>query len=127
MTTKFLNKIGVIDSAQIIGTKVENPRGENLGKIESLMLDLGESRIMYAVLSFGGFLGVGDKLFPVPVEALMFSSNDRGGVEKAIFDVDKERLKNAPGYEKETLPNWSDRTFGADVYSYYGYTPYWTE
>ena len=127
MSTKFLNKGGILDSSQIVGTKVENPKGENLGKIEGLMLDLNESRILYAVLSFGGFLGMGDKLFPVPVEAMMFRYNDKGGVEKCIFDIDKDRLKDAPGYEKGNLPSWSDRTFASDVYNHYGTTPYWSE
>lgn len=127
MTTKFMHKAGIVDSSRVVGTRVENPKGENLGKIESLMLDLGESRILYAVLSFGGFLGVGDKLFPVPTEALMFCEDEKGNIEKCIFDVDKERLKNAPGYERDTLPNYSDRTFASDVYTHYGYTPYWSE
>ena len=127
MTTRFMHKVGIVDSSRIVGTRVENARGENLGKIESLMLDLGESRILYAVLSFGGFLGVGDKLFPVPTEAMMFKSDEKGNIEKCIFDVDKDRLKDAPGYEKDSLPNYADRTFASDVYNHYGTTPYWTE
>ena len=128
MTTKYLSaKGGIMDSAKVVGCKVENPKGENLGKIESLMLDFDEGRILYAVLSFGGFLGVGDKLFPVPVEALMFRTDEKGSVQKCIFDADKERLKNAPGYQKDNLPSYADRKFATDVYSHYGYSPYWSE
>jgi len=91
VTTKYFNaKGGIVDSATIIGTRVENPRGEHLGRIESLMLDLDEGRILYVVLSFGGFLGVGDKLFPVPVEALMFGTN-RDGLLLA-FDAQRTQL-----------------------------------
>ena len=126
MTTKFLSqKGGIIDSTKVIGAKVENPIGENLGKIESVMLDFDEGRILYCVLSFGGFLGMGDKLFPVPTEALMFKKDDKGTVDKVIFDVDKDRLKSAPGYDRDTLPSYSDRKFATNVYTHYGYDPYW--
>jgi hypothetical protein len=116
-----------MDSAKIIGCKIENPKGENLGKIESLMLDLSEGRILYAVLSFGGFLGMGDKLFPVPVDALSFRTDEKGALERCILDVDKETLKNAPGYDKNELPDWADRTYASRVYSHYGSTPWWSE
>jgi len=128
VSTTFLRTTGgVVDSAKIIGCKVENPKGENLGKIESLMLDLSEGRILYAVLSFGGFLGMGDKLFPVPVDALAFRSDEKGNLQRCIIDVDKEMLKNAPGYDKDHLPNWADRTYAMRVYSHYGSTPWWAE
>ena len=127
MSTKFLNKGGILDSSRIVGTKVENPKGENLGKIEGLMLDLGESRILYAVLSFGGFLGMGDKLFPVPVDALSFRTSEKGKLERCIIDIDKETLKNAPGYERDNMPDWGDRSYATRVYAHYGSTPWWTE
>jgi len=128
MTTKSLSsRSGIIDSTKVIGAKVENTQGERLGKLESLMLDFDEGRILYAVLSFGGFLGLGDKLFPVPVEAVMIKKDADGNVDKCIFDVDKERLKNAPGYSRDTLPNYSDRKFATNVYAHYGYAPYWDE
>lgn len=128
MTTKFLSaKGGIMDSTKVIGARVENLQGESLGKIESLMLDLSQGRILYAVLSFGGFLGVGDKLFPVPTESLMFRYDDDGDIDKVLFDIDKERLKSAPGYERDHLPSNADRSFAASVYTHYGYSPYWTE
>jgi len=126
VSTTFLRTTGgIMDSAKIVGCKVENPKGENLGKIENLMLDLSEGRILYAVLSFGGFLGMGDKLFPVPVDALAFRTNEKGNLERCIVDIDKETLKNAPGYEKDKLPSTADRTFATKVYTHYGSTPYW--
>lgn len=126
-TTYLRSRAGVMDSAKIVGCKVENSKGENLGKIESLMLDLGEGRVLYAVLSFGGFLGMGDKLFPVPLEALSFRTNEKGNLERCIMDVEKETLKGAPGYDKDNLPSHADRTFASGVYLHYGYTPWWTE
>lgn len=105
--------------SKLIGDAVVNPRGENLGKIEDLVVDPKTSRIDYAVLSFGGFLGMGDKLFAVPLEAMKLSPEER----RFILDVDKERLKNAPGFDKDHWPDTSDRAFGTKVYTYYGYEP----
>ena len=128
MSTTFLRTTGgIMDSAKIVGCKVENLKGENLGKIESLMLDVGEGRILYAVLSFGGFLGMGDKLFPVPVDALSFRANEKGNLERCVVDIDKETLKKAPGYDKNQLPSTADRSFAMRVYTHYGSTPYWHE
>jgi len=126
-TTYMRQRGGVMDSAKIIGCNVENPKGENLGKIEGLMLDLNEGRILYAVLSFGGFLGMGDKLFPVPVDAISFRVDEKGKLDRGILDVDKDTLKNAPGYDRNELPDWADRTYASRVYSHYGSTPWWSE
>ena len=126
-TTFLRAKGGIVDSEKIVGCKVENSKGENLGKIESLMLDLSENRIIYAVLSFGGFLGMGDKLFPVPMDAITFRSDEKGNLERCIVDIDKETLKNAPGYDSDNLPSVVDRSFASRVYSHYGYSPYWGE
>jgi sporulation protein YlmC with PRC-barrel domain len=122
-TTFIRAQSGIVDSSKIVGCKVENAQGENLGKIESLMLDLQGGRIAYAVLSFGGFLGMGDKLFPVPMEALHFRASD----EKVTLNVDKETLKNAPGYDRDTLPNANDQAWRSSIFTHYGYTPYWEE
>jgi len=126
-TTFLRAKGGIVDSEDIVGCKVENPQGENLGKIESFKLDLSEGRVIYCVLSFGGFLGMGEKLFPVPIEAISFRTNDKGNVERCILDVNKETLKNAPGYDKDTLPSTADRSYATSIYSYYGFTPWWEE
>jgi len=106
----------------LIGDPVVTPRGENLGKIEDLVIDPNSGRVDYAVLSFGGFLGVGDKLFAVPLEAMRMSPEEK----RFILDVDKERLKQAPGFDKDHWPELSDRAFGTKVYNYYGYTPRWS-
>ncbi len=126
-TTYLGTRGGICDSSKLVGCKIENMKGENLGKIEGLMLDLAEGRILYAVLSFGGFLGMGDKLFPVPTDALTFRWDDKGNPERGVIDIDKESLKNAPGYDKNNLPSTADRTFATRVYSHYGYTPYWND
>jgi len=110
-----------LSATTLIGDRVVNRKGEDLGNIEDLMIDPEQGRVGYAVLSFGGFLGMGDKLFAVPMQALQVSREDK----QFILDVDKERLKNAPGFDKDDWPDMSDRTFGTTVYSYYNQKPYW--
>jgi sporulation protein YlmC with PRC-barrel domain len=111
----------VLSAETLSGDKVVNPEGENLGEVKDFMIDLDSGRIAYAVLKFGGFLGLGDKLFAVPWEALRLSTEDH----KFYLDVDKDRLKDAPGFDKDNWPDSADRTFQTNVYSYYGYKPYW--
>jgi sporulation protein YlmC with PRC-barrel domain len=113
---------GALSANRLIGDPVVNRKGEKLGKIEDLAIDPQGFCIEYAVLSFGGFLGMGDKRFAVPLEAMEPSPEEK----KFILDVDKERLKNAPSFDKDKLPDTSDRAFGTTVYSFYGcaYTPH---
>lgn len=113
--------LSVLSASTIINTSVENSYGENLGKIEELMVDLNSGRVAYAVLSFGGFLGMGDKMFALPFEALSIDTEN----EKIILDVDKEILENAPGFDKDNWPNFTEHAWLVDIYNYYGYRPYW--
>jgi len=113
----------VLSTTAIIGNKVVNKSGEQLGTIKELMIDLDDGQVAYAVLSFGGFLGLGDKLFAIPLEALAFGA-EAGTV---TLDVDREVLKNAPGFDKDHWPNDAQYEAGwlLDIYEYYGYSPYW--
>jgi hypothetical protein len=98
-----------------------NHQKEDLGKIEHLMVDLANGRIAYAVLSFGGFLGMGDKLFAIPWSALKVDT-----VEKQfILNLDKEVLKSAPGFDKDHWPNMADLNWANGVFTFYGTKPYW--
>jgi hypothetical protein len=110
-----LNLIRVHNS--VIGTKVVNAQNEDLGKIEDLVIEGGSGRVQYAVLSFGGFLGLGDKDFLIPWNAFSFDATNN----RAMLNVDKDRLKNAPGFDKDKWPNMTDPTFGQGVSQYYGY------
>ncbi len=114
-------KPSVLSASTMIGTAVENKVGENLGKIEELMVDLSSGRIAYAVLSFGGFLGLGDKFFALPWDSLKVDTVKK----KVILDLDKQKLENAPGFDKDHWPDTSDHAWLVDVYHYYGYQPYW--
>ena len=110
----------VLSASTLTGDSVRNSAGENLGKIEDLMIDLDEGRIAYAVLSFGGLLGIGNKLFAVPWSALTLDTSEH----EFVLDVDKDSLENAPGFDKD---NWPEMTpeWGQNVYEYYGVNPYW--
>lgn len=112
-----------LSSSSISGTTVVNKAGEELGKIKDLMINLKDGRIAYAVLSFGGFLGIGDKLFAMPWEAFNVDSKD----EKFILNVSKEKLENAPGFDKDNWPTHANDDYLTRVYDHYGYRPYWSQ
>ena len=110
-----------LSASSINGTNVVNSRGEDVGHVEDIMIDLSTGRVLYTVLSFGGILGIGNKLFAVPFQSFTIDQED----EKFILDVDKDRLKNAPGFDKDNWPQTSDINFNNEVYSYYSVDPYW--
>ncbi len=103
------------------GDKVVNRQGENLGEIEDIMLDVPSGRVAYAVLSFGGVMGIGDKLFAVPWSALTLDADQKC----FVLDVSKDRLKNAPGFDKDRWPSMADTSWATDVHSFYNAQPYW--
>ena len=113
----------VLSAGSIIGNKVVNAEDEPLGVIKDLVVDLDDAQIAYAVLSFGGFLGRGDKLFAIPLDALIFDTQQN----RIVLNVDREVLKNAPGFDKDKWPDAAQYETGwlQDLYEYYGYSPYW--
>jgi sporulation protein YlmC with PRC-barrel domain len=110
--------VQLLSSGSLSGTAVENSHGEDLGHLEEIMLDLDNGRVAYAVLSFGGVLGIGNKLFAVPWEALAIDTYDK----KIILDVSREHLEEAPGFDKDNWPHTADRSWLDEVYDYYGHT-----
>src|SRR6202000_2086404 len=111
----------VLSASTVAGDPGRNSTGEDLGKIEEIMLDIPSGHVAYAVLSFGGFLGIGDKLFAVPWSSLRIDE----GQHEFILDVDRQTLENAPGFNKDAWPDMADPAFGATVHQHYGRTPYW--
>jgi sporulation protein YlmC with PRC-barrel domain len=108
----------------MIGLSVYNPSQEKLGKIEDLVMDHSTGRIRYAVLSFGGVLGVGDKLFAVPWHDLKLVSKGTtaAGTEKEeyyVLNATKEWLKNAPGFDKNHWPDFASRNWSVEVDRFY--------
>jgi sporulation protein YlmC with PRC-barrel domain len=115
-------------ASKLIGADVENPQGEDLGDIEDVVIDSQTGRIAYAVLAFGGFLGLGEKYHAIPFAALTPAPGERpGDRERYLLNVDQERLRNAPSFDRNNWPNMADRTWGEQLYSYYGLTPHWQE
>jgi sporulation protein YlmC with PRC-barrel domain len=104
----------------LIGENVYNLEGIELGEIKDIMLDVNAGSIAYAVLSFGGFLGIADKLFAVPWKAL----KPDDVYKRFILDVDKESLESAPGFDKDRWPDMADPMWQNKVHSYYGAKPY---
>ena len=103
------------------GNKVCNQKGDDLGEIKDIMLDTRSGKVGYAVLSFGGFLGMGEKLFAVPWNALVLDTEKK----RFVLDVEKDRLQQAPGFDKDKWPNMADKSWAKDIHSYYGTKPYW--
>src|SRR3954470_23279581 len=106
-------------ATEIIGKKVVNLEGENVGDIKDIMVNYSDGQVTYAIMSFGGVLGLGDKLFAVPWVSLRRDrSNDR-----FVMKANKDLLKNAPGFDKTNWPDMSDPTRQAEIYRYYNETP----
>jgi sporulation protein YlmC with PRC-barrel domain len=107
-------------SSNIVGMRVDNPQGEHLGRIESLVMDVKSGKIRYAALSFGGFLGMGDKLFAVPWSALKIQYNTERSQNHAVLDINKTRLEKAPGFDKNHWPDFANVEWANNINSYYG-------
>jgi sporulation protein YlmC with PRC-barrel domain len=103
----------------LVGNEVFNRKDEDLGEIKEIMLDMRSGKVGYAVLSFGGFFGMGEKLYAVPWNALTLDTENK----RFVLNVEKGRLKDAPGFDKAQWPNMSDQSWAKQIHSYYGTTP----
>jgi len=120
----MLKTAKLFSTENLVGCSVTNNAGEDLGKIEDLVVDAEQGCISFAVLSFGGgFLGMGERFFPIPWQALHPSRQE----DTFILDLDREVIKNAPSFDKADKNIWSmaDYEYLARVYRYYDYPPYW--
>ena len=120
-TTGVGGGTNVLSANTLLGNNIYNLEGEKLGEIKDVMLDVDLGRVAYAVLSFGGFLGMGDKLFAIPFEAFRIDPAN----ERIVLNVPKETLKNAPGFDKDRWPSAADRAWATKIHQHYGYAPYW--
>ncbi len=105
----------VLSASTISGDSVRNAADEDLGDIKDLMIDIDTGNVAYAVLSFGGWLGMGDKLFAVPWSAFTVDTANH----YLILNVPKERFEDAPGFDKDNWPNFADREFATRISDYY--------
>ncbi|ATQ75728.1 photosystem reaction center subunit H [Massilia violaceinigra] len=100
----------------LIGDNVVNAQEDDLGEIKEIMLDMRSGQVAYAVLAFGGMLGLGEKLFAVPWQALHLDTVNK----RFVLNVEKERLKNAPGFDPDAWPDMSDISWASQVHGFYG-------
>lgn len=113
----------VLAASTLEGDPVRNSVGDDLGTVDEIMIDLPSGRVAYAVLSFGGVLGMGSKLFAVPWNALRVDEDE----QCLVLDIDKQTLETAPGFDKNNWPDMADSTWASGVYRHYGTTPDWDE
>lgn len=106
----------VLSASTLASDDVYDMKGEKLGSIKEIMLDIQSGRISYAVLSFGGFLSVGEKLFAVPWSALTVDTENK----RLLMDTDEARLKEAPGFDTDNWPNMADPAWEKSIHAYYG-------
>jgi sporulation protein YlmC with PRC-barrel domain len=111
----------LIAADKVEGTTVYNRTGDKLGRIESVVLDKMSGKVAYAVLSFGGFLGIGDKHYPLPWGMLKYDTN-LGGY---AVDLDKKVLEGAPSYAVDQPVDLTDVAWSQRVHNYYKVPPYW--
>ena len=112
----------VLSATTLKGDKVTNAKGEDLGTVEEIMLDLERGRVAYVVVSFGRVNWMpNNKLFAVPWEVLSISFHDK----KVIIDVSQETLKSAPGFDRDKWPDLGDFDWLAKVYQSFNRDPYW--
>lgn len=107
----------LIASDKVEGTRVYNRAGEHLGSVYNLMIDKRSGQVNYAVMSFGGFLGMGSSYHPLPWKALNYDTR----LDGFVVDIDKDRLRDAPAYTAEESPDrWAERGYGRRIDDYYG-------
>ena len=109
----------LIASDKVEGTAVYNRQGERLGTVQNFMVDKYTGQVAYAVMSFGGFLGMGESYHPLPWKMLTYDT----GLGGYVVDIDRSRLEGAPRYTSSDMPNWSDRSYGRRIDEYYGVSP----
>ena len=111
----------LVPSDQVEGTAVCRSNGVKVGSIQRVMIDKLSGKVAYAVLSFGGFLGMGQKHFPIPWERLKYNRE----MQSYQLDISDEELRMAPAYEADKDFDWGDRSREIVLHNYYGAQPYW--
>jgi hypothetical protein len=110
----------LIAASKVNGTSVYNRRGESLGSVYDVMVDKRSGQVAYAVMSFGGFLGMGKSYHPLPWQMLTYETSAGG----YVVDLDKDRLEGAPTYSQDEDARWGDPTWSRRIDDYYGVPPY---
>jgi sporulation protein YlmC with PRC-barrel domain len=109
-----------IRASRVEGTEVYNGAGDHLGQIDDLVIGKRDGEVKYAIMSFGGFLGIGEEYHPVPWNALTYDQ-ERAGY---VVDMTREQLREAPHYGAQKEPDWADPAYGRRINEYYGVPPF---
>jgi PRC-barrel domain len=105
----------LIAASKVEGTAVYNRQGEAIGSVYDVMIDKRSGDVAYAVMSFGGFLGIGQRYHPLPWNMLDYDERQSG----YVVDLNKEMLEKAPSYAQDHEPNWADQTYVRRIDDYY--------
>ncbi|MBI1179804.1 MAG: PRC-barrel domain containing protein [Alphaproteobacteria bacterium] len=116
-----MQKTRLIAADKVEGTRVYDLEGNRIGSIENIMIDKLTGKVAYADMSFGGFLGIGERHHPLPWNLLKYNTKI-DGYEVAI---DRDKLEKAPTFEPDDHPDWEDPSWGQQIHAYYNVTPYW--
>ncbi len=114
----------LIGADRVQDTQVYNREGEKIGSVEDVAIDKVSGEVAYAIISFGGFLGIGEKYHPVPWRLLTYDTGRRG----YVIPCDRDQLEKAPAFDAGDLSGWDDRDTRAAIYAHYGrygIAPYW--
>lgn len=115
-----------IRASKLMGMKIQNSKGESVGQINDLVVNPSTQRIQYVAVTYGGFLGMGDKLFAVPMHAIQVKSDpDHKGHVLLVLDVTKEQMKGAEGFDEAHWPDFSNDAFAGEIHSRYGVLEHW--
>ncbi len=113
-----VDKSSVYRASKIDGMHVKNTEDQSMGKVADIVVDMRHSKVRYAALEFGGFLGLGDKLFAIPWKAFDVRVDSKGAVH-LVLHISKDRLKNAPGFDKKHWPDTGDPMWSREVDRHY--------
>jgi hypothetical protein len=113
--------VSLISAEKVQGTPVYNTQGESLGELEDVMIDKRSGKIAYAVMSFGGFLGVGNDYHPLPWNTLKYDTRQGG----YVVGLTKQQLEGAPRFASNDNPAWGNRAYEQSIHDYYKAPPYW--
>jgi hypothetical protein len=111
----------LIGSDKVEGTSVRRPNGDKVGEIERVMINKRSGKVAYAIMSFGGFLGIGEDYYPIPWEKLTYNT----ALDAYELDMTEEQLRGAPSYAPGTNFDYSRAEGGRRLSEYYNVPPYW--
>ncbi|MCF3934216.1 PRC-barrel domain-containing protein [Acuticoccus sp. M5D2P5] len=112
------SRYDTIRAGRVVGTPVFSTEGQHLGTVEDIVIGKDDGRVRYAIMSFGGFLGIGEEYHPLPWDLLHYDETKEG----YVVPVSRDQLEKAPRFPKHDEPNWQDDTYHRDIHGFYGRT-----